>query len=325
MAALATGGLERLAFAQQSPRIDIHHHWHPPPIAWAFDGLAIGPAWPGDEWSLQQALNLLDRFAIQTAILSIRNPRRRVSPDDCREVNELAATIVSKYPRRFGAFALLPQVDFDDAAAEAVYALDTLKLDGVLLNASVDNHYLGAAEYEPLMTELNQRRAVVLMHPTAPAYFSELGLELRSSLIEYVFETTRAIANLIVSGSIERYPEVRLIAPHGGGTAPYIAARLDENATRWHPELAEQAPKGVLHYLKTFYFSTAQATSRYAFKSLFELVDSSRVLFGTDLPVSPPELVEEYDTVFDAYTDLNAEDREAIFRGNALRLFPRLA
>lgn len=325
MAALATGGLDRLALAQQSRRIDVHHHWHPPPIAWAFEGVDIGPSWPGKEWSLPQALNVLDRFAIQTAILSIRNPRLRVSPENCREVNNLAARIVSDRPKRFGALALLPQVDFDKAAEEAVYALDTLRLDGVLLNASVDNHYLGAAEYEPLMAELNQRRAVVLVHPTTPDYFSRLGLDLRSSLIEYVFETTRAIANLIVSGSIERYPQIRFIASHAGGTVPFIAARLDEQATRWDPKLAARAPKGVLQYLKTFYFSTAQATSAYAFTSLFELVDSSRVLFGTDLPVSPPELVKEGDVVFEAYSGLTAKDREAILRGNALRLFPRLA
>lgn len=322
--AIAASALTSPLIAQQRRRIDIHHHWHPPPIDWAFENVGIGPSWTANEWSVDGALSLLDRFDIETAILSIRNPRRRVPVELCRDVNELAAQIVSDFPSRFGAFALLPQFDIDAAIEELVYALDTLQLDGVALNASVDNRYLGAREYEPLMLELNERNAVVLMHPTTPFYFSELNLDLRSSVIEYVFESTRAIANLIVSGSLERNPDIRFIAPHAGGTAPYIAARLEEQAQRFDPALQAELPKGILDYLRTFYFGTAQATSVYALKALLQLVDPSHILFGTDLPVSPPSLVRESDAVLNEYDELTTEDLEHIESGNALRLFPRL-
>ena len=220
---------------------------------------------------------------------------------------------------------MVPQFDFEGAPAEAVYALDTLRLDGVQLNPSADNVYLGAPELDPLLAELDRRSATVLIHPTEPFYFDDLGLDIRSSIMEYVFETTRAIMNLIVSGSLERYPNIRFITAHAGGAAPYIAARLDEQGERFDPRVRERAPKGVLHYLTTLYYGTAQATSIYSLSALLRLVDSSRVVFGTDLPISPPSLIEDSDAILREFPAITAADLERIERGNARQLFPRLA
>ncbi len=322
--AVAGAGFAGRAIAQNARRIDIHHHWHPPPIDWAFDNVGIGASWTGDGlWNVNGAIGLLDRFEIDTAILSVRNPRLRVPVPACREVNELAARLVGDYPARFGAFALLPQFDADASIDELVYALDTLGLDGVLLHASVDNRYLGSSVYEPLMAELNERSAVVIMHPTSPYYFSELNLNLAPSVIEYVFETTRAMANLIVSGTLDRHPRIRFIAPHAGGTAPYIADRIAEQAGRADPSLAER-PRSVLDSLRAFYFGTAQATSVYSLSALLRLVDASNIIFGTDLPISSPSLIRDSQAVLDEYEGLNAIDRERIEFGNAVDLFPRL-
>jgi len=324
IAGLVAARLTRSALAQTTSRIDIHHHWHPPVITDSFQGASIGDSWIGGAWTPEKALVLMDRFNIQTGILSVRNPRERVSPDLCRQVNESAAHLVQMYPTRFGAFAMVPQFDVDAAAEEAIYALDALHLDGVLLNPSVDNRYLGAGEFEPLMSELNQRDAVVLIHPTSPFYFSELSLGYQSSVMEYVFDTTRAIANLITTGSIERNPNIRFITAHAGGAAPYIASRLAEQAVRHDPKILELAPQGVLHYMKTLYYGTGQATSPYALAALLNLVDSRQVVFGTDLPISPPSLITQSDGVLQGYTDLSNEDIQRIERDNALRLFPRL-
>ena len=326
MAALAIAGWwAGPGRAQQTTgRIDIHHHWHPPPIRDAFGGLSMGASWPEADWTVEGALSLMDRFGVQTGILSTRNPRSRVSPPLCRQVNELAARLIADHPDRFGAFAMLPQFDFDRAVDEAVYALDTLELDGVLLNASVDNVYLGAPEHEPLMVALNQRNVVVLIHPTSPFYFDELNLDIRPSVMEYVFETTRAIMNLVVSGTLERYPNIRFITAHAGGAAPYIAARLSEQGERFIPDIRERAPEGILSYLKMFYFGTAQATSSYSLNALLDLVDISHVVFGTDLPVSPPTLISDSDAVLRSYRDLTEDDLNRIERGNALELFSRL-
>jgi len=324
-ATLAAQRMIPLASAQEGGRIDVHHHWHPPVIRAAFEGVNIGSSWPGGEWSVATALSLMDRFDIRTGLLSVRNPRARVTVDQCRAINESAAEIVADHPTRFGALAYLPQYDVDAAAAEAVYALEVLGLDGISLNPSVDRRYLGAPDYEPLMAELARRDAVVLLHPTAPPYFGDFGLTIRSSVIEYVFETTRAIANLILSGTIERYPQVRWITAHAGGAAPYIAARLAEQGERFDPAVLERAPDGVINYMKTLYYGTAQATSLYTLRALTELVDPSRIVFGTDLPISPPSLIEDSDEVLNAFDGFTAQDLQTIQFGNARALFPRLS
>lgn len=322
--ALTLGGWTGSTRAQPAGRIDIHHHWHPPPITAAFGDTGIGASWPGGEWTVQRALELMDRFGIQTGVLSCRNPRRHVSAPMCREVNEAAATLIDEHPERFGAFALLPQFAPDAAAAEVVYALDTLNLDGVLLHPSAEKTYLGASVLEPLMAELDRRAAVVLIHPTSPFYFDELNLGIPPSVMEYVFETTRAIMNLVVSGSIERYPNIRFITAHAGGAAPYIAARLSDQGERNIPGVRERVPDGILNYLKTFYYGTAQATSTASLNALLELVDVSQVVFGTDLPISPPALINDSDAVMRSYPVFGPDELDRIERGNALELFPRL-
>ena len=327
---LGAGGMAGLALwagpgrAQVAGRIDIHHHWHPPPIADAFGGLSIGASWPGGGWTVDRALSLMDRFGIQTGMLSVRNPRSRISVAMSREVNELAARHVGDYPDRFGALAMLPQFDPDAAADEAVYALDSLGLDGVALNASVDNVYLGAPALEPLMAVLDEREAVVLIHPTSPSFFGDLGLDIRPSVMEYVFETTRAIMNLVASGTLERHPNIRFVTAHAGGAAPYIASRLSDQGERFIPDLRDRAPEGVLAYLKELYYGTAQAMSSSSLSALLDFVDVSQVVFGTDLPISPPSLVNDSDEVMRSFAGLSGTELERIERGNALELFPRL-
>lgn len=324
-ATLAAPGFVRNAVAQPTGRIDVHHHWHPPVIRSAFEGVAIGSSWPGGEWSVTTALSLMDRFNLRIAMLSVRNPRARVTVEQCRLINESAARIVADYPTRFGALTYLPQYDPDAATAEVVYALDTLGLDGVGLSPSIDNQYLGEPFYDDLLAELDRRRAVVLLHPTNPPYLDDIGLSIRSSVYEYVFETTRAIANLILSGSVERFPNIRWITAHAGGAAPYIAARLAEQGERFDPAVRERAPQGVIAYMQTLYYGTAQATSIYSLSALLKLVDSSHVVFGTDLPISPPSLIEESDDVLGTFDELDASDLQRIQAGNALALFPRLS
>ena len=206
----------------------------------------------------------------------------------------------------------------------SAYALDSLGLDGVALNASADNVYLGAPALDPLMAVLHEREVVVLIHPTSPPYFGSLNLDIRPSVMEYVFETTRAIMNLVASGTLERYPNIRFITAHAGGAAPYIASRLSDQGERFIPNLRERAPQGVLSYLKGLYYGTAQAMSSSSLRALLDFVDVSQVVFGTDLPISPPSLVNDSDDVMQGFAALSNDDLERIERGNALQLLPRL-
>lgn len=314
----------------QPHRIDVHHHILPPVYV---DALSrIGQDRSGGvelpQWNLAAALALMDRQGIATAITSISSPGvyfgdLAFARDLARRCNEFSAGLVQDYPHRFGALALLPLPDIDAALLEVEYALDTLKLDGVILQASIGNQYLGDAAFDPVFAELNRRRSVVLLHPTTPPGSKVPDLNLPPFLVEFVFDTTRAIANLIYSGTLERYPDMAMIVAHAGGTVPYIAGRL-AMAAELLPQLQEIAPQGAIAYLQRLYYDTAISATSYTFCALQALVEPTQILFGSDYPYLSEELIADTVRGVNTYDGFDAPALMNIERENCLKLFPRL-
>ncbi len=303
----------------------MHHHILPPDYlaALANAGITSSGGRPIPEWDIQNTLAQMDRHAIATAITSISEPGIyfgdvKFARDMARRCNEFSAQLIHEYPQRFGAFAILPLPDVNAALRELEYTLDTLKLDGVVLLSSVDGRYPGDPLFDELFTELNRRKAVVFLHPTVPAINSELKLDLPPFLIEFVFDTTRALTNLIYSGTLERCPDIRFIVAHAGGTVPYLAYRISLGQI-----MLPGVPQGVMTYLKRFYYDTALSAKPNALRSLQELVDASHILFGSDYPFAP-----EVATLFTVqgiqnFDGFDEQARKAIERESALVLFPR--
>jgi predicted TIM-barrel fold metal-dependent hydrolase len=141
-------------------------------------------------------------------------------------------------------------------------------------------------------------------------------------MVEFVFDTTRAITNLIYTGTLERFQDIKFIFSHAGGTVPFLTWRLATGSIM--PALREKAPQGAVAYLKRLYYDTAMSANPYALSSLRELVEPSQILFGSDYPFLPDPLIHESVQGLESYKGFNAQDRAAIDRGNALTLFPRL-
>ena len=176
-----------------------------------------------------------------------------------RRCNEQAAELAVRHPGRFGSFAVLPLPATELACKEAVHALDTLAADGVMLLASVDGQFLGDPRFDELMAELDRRHARVFVHPNQHISSTTLGLGTPGHLLEFACDTSRAAVNLILGGTLERYPRIDWILANGGGFLPYVAWRVSlANAL---PEFADSAPQGVLSYLRRFYFDTALAAA----------------------------------------------------------------
>src|SRR5439155_5008453 len=201
-------------------RIDIHHHIFPPEYLAAIDRLGLTEAGGGGvafpDWSLSASLEMMDRHDIQTAIASIASPGvyfgdARLARELARRCNEYSASVVREYPDRFGFFASVPLPAISDAIAEAAYALDTLKCDGLALMGSVADRFLGDPEFEESMQELDRRKTVVLIHPHVHSSNRQLGLKFPAALFEFLADTTRAVLNLALSGTLHRYPNIRWI------------------------------------------------------------------------------------------------------------------
>lgn len=303
-------------------RIDTHQHIVPPRYgAWLHEqGLSAGGL-PIPDWSLEGALDMMQAARIERAVLSISTPGVHLGDDAqahdmAREVNEFCADLVKQHPQRFGFFATLTLPDVEGAIAEARYALDVLKADGVVLLANVGGTYLGDPAWEPLMAELNQRHAVVFVHPSFLPGPSVEGIPAYAA--DFLLDTTRAALSYAKSGALERYPHLKVILSHGGGFLPYAAERV---ARVCSPDGGN--PAGIAR-LQQFYFDVALSSSPYALPALLAFAKPSHILYGSDWPHAPKARGLHFADMLDAFA-LSAEQRSAIHRGNALSLFPRLA
>ncbi len=310
--------------------IDVHHHiiFNEYIEALAKIGVttSLGKSFP--EWSMETMIDVMDKNSIETAITSVSSPGvnfgdKKFTTELATMCNKLSRELIEKNPRRIGAFASLPLPYIDNSLKEIEYALDVLKLDGVVLMTNIDGKYLGDSVYDEIFAELNQRKAVVYVHPTDPPYPNVLGDDVPNFLAEVTFDTTRAIMNLIFTGTLEKYPDISMIFAHAGGTTPFLAWRLGLGIFVW-PGATENAPKGATEYMKKLYYDIGLSANPNAFSSLNELVPSSRILFGSDYPFAPEEVTALTVDGLNEYKDFSSHDLQNIRRNNGLKLFPRL-
>jgi predicted TIM-barrel fold metal-dependent hydrolase len=310
------------AVVRKPYRVDVHHHLIPPGY---IEETAARRAGSSVKWSPAMSIEDMDRSGIALSMVSLIQPGvwfgdivqgRRLA----RQSNEYAAQMRSDYPNRFGSFATIPLPDAEGSLKEIAYALDTLHAEGIGLMTSYGDKYLGDAAFAPVWEELNRRQAVVYTHPLTPACCASVGTGLPPSVIEYATDTTRTIASLVFSGTAARYPDIRWIFSHGGGTTPFLLSRFTREEAAMK-ERQSRLPRGVMYELKKFYYDTAQANHRGALDALLEIVAPSQVLYGSDFPFRPGAEVNEGLTAY----PFSASDRRAIERDNALRLVRRPA
>ncbi|MEV0000255.1 amidohydrolase family protein [Streptomyces sp. NPDC050848] len=309
--------------------IDVHHHAIPPTYRAALGDKVAIPGVDYPTWSPEESLEVMDRHGIAASVLSVTAPgvtfaEGAESHRLAREVNEYYAALIAEHPGRFGAFAILPLPDVAAAKDELTYAIDELGLDGVGLLTSYGNRYLGDPEFEPLLAEIADRGLPVHVHPGTPPAKDVATFDLPPSLYDFTFETTRTVVDLLFSGTLERIPHLKLIVSHAGGTLPFLAQRLTYGPTIGK-YLTERAPKDVVGALRGLYYDIAMSANRFALPALTELAAPDRILFGSDFPFMPAAHTTENVEGFRTYAGWNAEQRTAIGRTNALKLFPRLA
>ena len=310
------------AAGAKAQRIDIHHHFAPPAWVAEVKGRPLLQT-ANTTWTPEKSIEDLDRAGSAAAVISITNPGlwfgdNQTTNRIARACNEYGAKLVQQYPTRFGLFAAMPLPDIDATLKEIAYAYDVLKVDGVGLFTSYGDTWLGNAAFRPVMEELNRRKAVVHVHPTAANCCRNLDYGTSPGSIEYGTDTTRAIIGVTFNGDTTRYPDIRFIWSHGGGSAPFLAGRIDGGSRN----AKDRMPAGFMAEAKKFFYDTAGAANRGAIASLLELVSSSHILFGTDFPPGGTNLA-----VAKAVADLGffkENDLRAIERENAVRLLPRL-
>jgi 6-methylsalicylate decarboxylase len=309
--------------AEKPSRIDVHHHFSSPGFIAEITGRKTGQV-PLMRLTARKSIEDMDKGGVATSILSISEPSVFFGNYDAaralaRETNDFGARLMAEYPSRFGLFGTVPLPDVEGALREIEYVLDTLNADGICMMTDYEGKFLGDPAFTPVMDELNRRKAVVYTHPFRNACCRNLVPDVFDPTIELGTDTTRTIASLLFSGTAARFPDIQFIFSHAGGTAPYLVQRFTFLANV-RKDLKERLPEGPIHYLRKFFYDTANASTVYPLASLMKLVPSTQVVFGTDFP---------FLTASATAADLretglfSAVDLQAIERGNAIRIMPR--
>ncbi|MEA2955174.1 MAG: 6-methylsalicylate decarboxylase [Alphaproteobacteria bacterium] len=311
------------ALAEKPFRIDTHHHLASPGFIAEIAGRRTGQV-PLMRWTIAQSIDDMDQGGVATSILSISEPGVFFGNFDAaralgRETNEFGARIIADYPGRFGMFATAPLPDVEGSLREIEYALDTLKMDGICMMTDYQGKFLGDPAFAPVMEELNRRKAVVYTHPFRNECCRNLVPDVFEPLIELGTDTTRTIASLLFSGSAARFPDIKWIFSHAGGTAPFLMQRFTYYFAA-RKDLQQRLPEGPAYYLSRFYYDTANAMTIHPLASLTKVVAPTQIVFGTDFPFLTAKNTAA------GLRDVglfSATDLQAIERGNAAGLMPR--
>lgn len=254
--------------------IDVHHHAFPPDA-------------PVRPWSLEEDREQMERHGVRTVLLSCPLQTEAAS---AHRYNRFLAAQVQAAPQHYRMLGSLPYDNPGAALEEIPYVLDECGGVGFCLNTHNHEIYLGNDCLNPVFDALNRRRAVVVLHPChhrAPGN-EKLVFTGNDSVYEYTFDTTRAVMDFVLQGKRRRWPEIRWVLPHAGGTIPFLAHRMAVSGA-WGS--IRQSEEELLADLKSFYYDLAlnHAEENYAFLKSF--AGAEHLLFGTDYPNSGTALL----------------------------------
>ena len=288
--ALLTSMLATTAFSQGV--IDVHAHLLPTEFVEALksEGRLMDEGFPLPKYDVENHLKWMDEAGVETSVLTLAAPQP-TSADVVRKTNEAAARIRREHPGRFLFCAALPLPDVSRAIEEVKYALDTLKADGIKLATNVNGQYLGAPELDTLFSVLNERKAVVILHPHRPDPVNRQVMQQTPlAMQEYLSETTRAVSNMISRNVLARYPNVKVVVPHCGAYLPLAVPRMKSLT----PVMQANKMVGEIDWdanLAALYYDLAGAHSPEVIRMMLTITTPDHLLYGSDYPYVAPQML----------------------------------
>ena len=272
--------------------IDVHSHIITPEFLSALEheGRLMDEGFPLPRYDAEAHLRWMDEAGVQTSVLTLAAPQPK-SAKVVRRTNDAAAKLKQQHPGRFLFCAALPLPNVDAAIREAVYALDTLKADGIKLATNVEGQYLGAPELDTLFSVLNERKAIVILHPHRPEPVNpQVMYQTPLAMQEYLSETTRAVSNMISRNVLARYNNIKVIVPHCGAYLPLAIPRMKSLT----PVMQANKMAGEIDYeanLRTLYYDLAGAHSAETIRMLLTITTPDHLLYGSDYPYVAPQVL----------------------------------
>lgn len=279
--------------------IDVHTHIIIPEYMELLKahGAEMEETFPLPDWNAERHIAFMDSAGIRTAVLTMPAPQpfygnAKESAECIRRVNEVSAEIKQRYPERFKFCGALPLPDVDAAIREAVYVLDTLGADGVKLATNSRGQYLGDEKLNPLMEILNERHAVIIIHPHRPTpYSKDVISTIPLAMYEYPAETIRAVVNMLARNVLVRYPNLKVVVPHCGSFLPLALPRMKSIL----PAMVLQGCMQPIDWegnLSRLYFDLAGSPTIDVLHSLLAITTPDHILYGSDYPYLPDTVLK---------------------------------
>ena len=274
--------------------MDVHSHLITPEFASSLEkeGRLMDEGFPLPKYDVYNHLKWMDEAGVETSVLTLAAPQP-TSAQTVRQTNEAAARIKKEHPERFMFCAALPLPDVSKAIEEAKYALDVLKADGIKLATNIDGQYLGAPELDTLFSVLNDRKAVVILHPHRPEPVNRQVMQQTPlAMQEYLSETTRAVSNMISRNVLARYNNIKVVVPHCGAYLPLAIPRMKSLT----PVMQANKMVGEIDYeanLRTLYYDLAGAHSPEVIRMLLTITTPDHLLYGSDYPYVAPQVLTQ--------------------------------
>jgi aminocarboxymuconate-semialdehyde decarboxylase len=324
--------------------IDFHNHYYPPEY---LD--ALGPSgsslsitydssgnpvvhYPGDynimvpgHRDIAYRQSVLDEQGVDTQVISLTTPGTHVEKPPVAVklaaiTNDAFARVRDERSRRFVPLATLPLCDPAASVTELVRAMDQLKLPGAMLFSNVNGAGLDDRRFWPLYEAANDRRAVFMIHPTYPLGVEAMREYWLMPLNGFLFDTTLAASKLVFSGVVKRFPEIRWVLGHLGGTIPYLAERLDRG-WRAFADCRVHIDEPPTAYLKRHFWYDTVNFARGPLMLAIDFAGADRILAGSDYP----HQIGSIPLMLEAIRGLPISDgqKQGILGGNAARLLGR--
>ncbi len=303
-------------------RIDLHCHYLPPAyyeLLRRRDIRILDGGMKIPNWTPEIQLENMERLAVKYACLSLSSPHLHLgdpveAAETARACNEYGAQLMRMYPERFGAMASLPLPETEASVREIRYCTER-RLTGFALMTNSCGVYLGDPRLDPVMEELDRANALVSIHPTAPGAVPEGCCDtMPLPFMEFFFDTSRTIVNMILHRIFQRYPNIRFIVPHAGAFLPILEDRLS-GIPQIFPEMADVDFTGSLAGL---YYDLAGVVMPKQFGNLKKVTAPGHLVYGSDGTFSPPPLSLRLAEEMDA--GLTEEEARLIYLDNPGRL-----
>ncbi len=321
--------------------IDVHNHFYPPEylkalgtlkstitVTYDVDGNPL-VHYPGDynvlvkgHRDIAYRQEVLDAEGVDMQVISLTTPGTHVeTPATATALatitNDAFARIRGERRGRFVPLATLPLCDPAASVREFLRATDELTFPGAMLFSNVNGAGLDDERFWPLYEAANDRDGVLMIHPTSPVGVEAMTEYWLMPLNGFLFDTTLAASKLVFSGVVKRYPRIRWILGHLGGTIPYLAERLDRGYRAFRECRAHIDEPPTAYLKRHFYYDTVNF-SQGALTLALDFAGAGRLLAGSDYPHqigSIPLMLEAIGTL-----PIPEPDRAAILGGNAKAL-----